>query len=152
MSKLQAAGAVAQVAELSSVRSSRISAQSLVPLKEIVDHVGQKDSVQQAYTVRFMRICSEGAERMREDHYHKWIKQKDPRVREFAAFKDLRSKTRIPSFPDGSGVRILTHMIHNKKENKIDSKEINKAFRVYEDYLERKARILLQAQRKARRR
>jgi hypothetical protein len=92
--------------------------------------------VQEAYAVRFVRMCSHGAESMKPEHYHKWVG--DLRVREFGAFKDLKSKTRIPSFPDGPGIRILTHVITGKKEDKLKEGDILETIKIYQDYMQRK--------------
>ena len=101
-------------------------------------------NVQQAYGLRFRKLCEHGPESLREDQYHKWTKRMhpDPAIKEFGAFKDIRSKTRIPSFPDGDGIRILTHMIQGKKEDKLSNKAALETLRIRDEYLKRRSRFL----------
>lgn len=114
-----------------------------VPVLEALE--AQDSSVQEAYAVRFRRLCAEGPERLRDDQYHKWksnrAKDRDD-IKEFAAFKDNRSKTRIPSFPDGAGVRVLTHLITGKKEDRLDPRGVREAVKIREEYMRRKAALL----------
>ena len=57
-------------------------------------------------------------------------------------FKDNQSQTRIPSFADGDQNIILTTLLTGKKENKIKSKDVNRALGIREDYFDRRDALL----------
>ena len=105
-----------------------------------VDGLEALDPQAQArYFARFREMGMNG--QLRGKYYHPW----KGKAKGMAAFKDNQSQTRIPSFPDGAGNLILTHVIEGKKEDKIPEADENEALRYRAEYLERKARMMPKA-------
>ena len=112
----------------------------------VLDALNKK--LKKRYGVRFWRFANEGAETLKGDHYHNWAN--DDEMRDFSAFKDLDSKTRIPIFPEGRpGMFVATHLISGKNEDKLKTKDKLETLRVRAEYYERQARLREQLGRRA---
>lgn len=121
-----------------------------MPLLEALEELRRRyPHLEGAYAARWKRMADEGPEAMKADHYHKWTKRKDPQMAAavHGAFKDLRSKTRIPCFGDGPGRMILTHLIEGKKEDELSEADKRATLAIVEDYMRRKAALTQRAPR-----
>ncbi len=93
------------------------------------------------YMLRFVKMGNEG--RLRGTDFHPWDDSKNKGAKGLGAFKDIASKTRIPSFAEGEqGVLVLTHGFGGKKEDDIDTRQVNEAIRIRQDYHNRKTELL----------
>ena len=98
---------------------------------------GQDRQVRERYGVKFKQMGDYG--QLDGKLYHPWNHEK--RTKGMSAFKDNASQTRIPTFADGQGNLILTHLITGKKEDQIKPKDINEALRIRAEYQARKASL-----------
>ena len=111
------------------------TADDRVPALDELD--AQASTTQQRYTLKFQKMGDNG--QLRGEQFHRW-KDTDY-CSGLSAFKDIGSKTRIPSFPDGSGTMILTHMITGKKEDKIRERDQREAMKYKNEYFSRKLEL-----------
>lgn len=118
-----------------------------VPLIDDIQRVTrQYKHLESAYATRWKRMALHGPEAMKPDHYHKWKREKDPRIAMIhGAFKDLTSKTRIPAFFDGKGKMILTHLLEGKKENALSGSDKLETLNKFNEYQMRKKQLLQSA-------
>lgn len=104
-----------------------------VPVLEGLDSLDPK--AQARYGTRFKEMGLNG--QLRGKYYHPWKGSGAG----MGAFKDNQSQTRIPAFPDGDGILIVTHVITGKKEDKLNERDVRKARGYRDEYFKRKMQL-----------
>lgn len=109
------------------------TADGRVPAREFLDGLDKKSRAR--YWAHFQVMGDTGM--LAGKFWHPWKRA----GRGMSAFKDNGSQTRIPAFPDGEGVLILTGGISGKNEDEIPERDVNAALRAMQDYKTRKPQL-----------
>jgi len=115
-----------------------VDAKGVCPFEEFLSTLDR--SAKKRYVISFQKMCMNGF--LRGEEWHVWdpaYKRSPPPIpARMGAFKDIESKSRVPSFwTDERGIMVLTHGFGGKKEDDIDVVEVNRAIRIRNDYCAR---------------